>query len=54
MAGGGIAQPVGRKAFVFFTAMYNFSYQNFNNSANVHRRPYDSPWVIRVGIAGGF
>ena len=53
MAGGGIAQPVGGKAFVFITAMYNFSYNNFNSS-NVYRSPYNSPWVIRVGITAGF
>ena len=53
MAGGGIAQPVGRKAFLFLTAMYNFSYENFNR-VNVYRFPYNSPWVIRVGITAGF
>lgn len=53
MAGGGIAQPIGGKAFLFFTAMYNFSYDNFNSS-NAYRAPYDSPWVIRVGVTAGF
>lgn len=53
MAGGGITQPIGGKAFFFMTAMYNFSYQNFDNS-NVYRSPYDSPWVIRIGITAGF
>lgn len=53
MAGGGIAQPVGGKAFLFLTAMYNFSYENFN-TANVYRSPYNSPWVIRVGVTAGF
>ena len=53
MAGGGIAQPVGGKAFLFITAMYNFSYDNFN-SAGAYRSPYNSPWVIRVGITAGF
>ena len=53
MAGGGIAQPVGGKAFLFLTAMYNFSYDNFNNS-NAYRSPYNSPWVIRIGITAGF
>ncbi len=53
MAGGGISQPVGGKAFLFFTAMYNFSYENFNTS-NVYRSPYNSPWVIRIGITAGF
>lgn len=53
MAGGGIAQPVGGKAFLFLTAMYNFSYENFDNSG-VYRSPYYSPWVIRIGITAGF
>ena len=53
MAGGGIAQPVGNKASVFLTVMYNFSYENFN-TGNVYRVPYNSPWVVRVGVAGGF
>lgn len=53
MAGGGIAQPIGNKAAFFITAMYNFSYEGFNRN-NVYRSPYNSPWVIRVGIAGGF
>lgn len=53
MAGGGISQPIGNKAALFITAMYNFSYNNFNRS-NVYRSPYNSPWVFRVGVAGGF
>ena len=53
MAGGGISQPIGNKAAFFITAMYNFSYQNFNQNG-VYRSPYNSPWVFRVGIAGGF
>lgn len=53
MAGGGIAQPIGQKAAFFITAMYNFSYQNFDSSGS-YRSPYNSPWVFRVGIAGGF
>ncbi len=53
LAGGGISQPVGRKAFVFLTVLYNFSYDRFN-SYNVVRSPYDSPWVVRVGITAGF
>lgn len=53
MAGGGISQPIGRKASFFITAMYNFSYESFNN-VGVYRLPYNNPWVIRVGVAGGF
>jgi len=53
MAGGGISQPVGRKSSLFLAVLYNFSYENFNN-ANAYRSPYDSPWVVRIGISGGF
>lgn len=50
MAGGGISQPIGGKAFFFLTALYNFSY----SSTNYYRNPYNSPWVFRVGITAGF
>ena len=53
MAGGGISQPIGRKAAFFLAVLYNFSYENFNN-ANAYRSPYNSPIVIRVGVTGGF
>jgi hypothetical protein len=53
MAGGGVAQPIGRNAAFFMTILYNFSYQNFNN-IGVFRSPYNSPWVFRIGIAAGF
>lgn len=53
MAGGGLAQPLGQRAVLFMTAMYNFSYNNFNAS-NVYRVPYNSPWVFRVGVTAGF
>jgi len=53
MAGGGISQPVGRKSSFFLAVLYNFSYANFNN-ANAYRSPYNSPWVVRIGISGGF
>jgi hypothetical protein len=46
MAGGGLFQPVGRRAGLFFMALYNFSYQD--NS------PYASPLVLRAGITAGF
>jgi len=52
MAGGGISQPIGGKAFFFLTALYNFSYNNI--SSNNYRVPYNSPWVLRVGITAGF
>lgn len=53
MAGGGISQPIGGKAFFFLTAMYNFSYANFDSN-NVYRSPYNSPWVLRIGVTAGF
>lgn len=53
MAGGGIAQPMGRNAAFFITAMYNFSYDSFDQTG-AYRSPYNSPWVIRVGVTGGF
>ena len=53
MAGGGLAQPIGRSAAFFMTILYNFSYQNFNSNGVV-RSPYNSPWVFRIGIAAGF
>ncbi len=53
MAGGGIAQSVGGKVGVFLTVLYNFSYDGFDQS-NVWRFPYNSPWVVRIGINAGF
>ena len=51
MAGGGIAQPISRNASFVAVALYNFSYQP--NSPGIVQ-PYNSPWVIRVGITAGF
>lgn len=53
MAGGGIAQPISNKAAFFLTVMYNFSYNNIGSSY-VYRQPYNSPWVVRLGITAGF
>jgi hypothetical protein len=53
MAGGGISQPLGGRAFVFITVLYNFSYANYN-SYNSIRTPYDNPIVVRIGITAGF
>lgn len=47
MAGGGFFQPVGRRAGIFFMALYNFNYDQVNS-------PYASPFVIRAGITAGF
>ncbi len=49
--GGGIAQPISQNLFFTATALYNFTYQNNYSGAY---RPYNSPWVIRVGISAGF
>lgn len=53
MAGAGIAQPIGQKAFFFLTVMYNFAYNNINQY-NTYRVPYNSPWVFRIGVTAGF
>lgn len=46
MAGGGLFQPVGRRAGLYLLALYNFSYGADS--------PYDSPLVLRAGITAGF
>jgi hypothetical protein len=48
MAGGGLFQPMGRRAGLYALALYNFSYTESNDS------PYDSPLILRVGITAGF
>jgi hypothetical protein len=50
MAGGGIMQPIGDRAGLFFMALYNFSYREANPGEYL---PYGSPWVIRAGINVG-
>lgn len=47
MAGGGLFQPIGRRAGLFLLALYNFSYDQQNS-------PYASPLVLRMGITAGF
>lgn len=51
MAGGGFFQPVGRKAALFITALYNFSYRT---PLPNQYYPYNSPLVLRAGITAGF
>lgn len=41
--GGGLFQPVGRRAGIIISAMYNFIY-------DVNRSPYASPWRFNVGF----
>ncbi len=50
MAGGGLFQPIGRKAGIFVMALYNFSYQGSNSLYSI----YNSPLVLRAGITVGF
>ncbi|MEO1096404.1 MAG: hypothetical protein AAFX57_01460 [Bacteroidota bacterium] len=47
--GGGMAQPLGKRAFFTITVLYNLSYDD-----NEAPRPYDNPLVVRVGINAGF
>ena len=49
LAGGGYTQPIGPNAALHTTVLYNFSY----SSSDIYR-PYDSPWVIRIGVSAGF
>ncbi len=49
LIGGGVAQPLGRRAFFIITALYNLSY---DDSEVI--RPYDSPLILRVGVNLGF
>lgn len=50
MAGGGVMQPIGARAGLFFMALYNFSYRDPKPGEYL---PYASPWVIRAGINVG-
>lgn len=52
MAGGGLFQPIGRKAGIYALALYNFSYKDRTSASDFY--PYDSPLVLRVGITAGF
>ena len=49
LAGGGFHQPMGRTAGFYFSALYNFSYND-----NDLYSPYSDPWVIQVGVTAGF
>lgn len=49
LVGGGLSQPVGHNVALNAIVLYNFSYSDSDFS-----RPYDSPWVVRVGISAGF
>lgn len=49
LIGGGVAQPLGNRAFFTITALYNITYDD-----NEFPRPYDNPLILRVGINLGF
>ena len=52
MAGGGLFQPIGRHAGLYFMALYNFSYQA--PAFPTDFSPYNSPLVVRMGVTAGF
>ncbi len=49
LVGGGLSQPVGHNVALNAVVLYNFSY-----SESDLFRPYDSPWIVRVGVSAGF
>jgi opacity protein-like surface antigen len=49
LAGAGMSQPLGHNVAMHAAVLYNFSYSDKD-----FYRPYDSPWVIRVGVSAGF
>ena len=49
LVGGGLAQPLGNNVAMTAVVLYNFSY-----SESDIFRPYDSPWIVRVGVMAGF
>jgi hypothetical protein len=51
LAGGGLFQPLGRRAGFYALALYNFSYRAAGPGEVT---PYDSPLVLRVGVTAGF
>lgn len=51
LAGGGFLQPIGDKAAFYVVILYNFSYQDVQQSQYT---PYPNPLIIRGGITVGF
>ena len=49
LVGGGISQPIGSNAALHAAVLYNLSYSD----SDLYR-PYDSPWVVRIGVSAGF
>ncbi len=49
LAGGGYSQPIGHGAAFYFSALYNFSYDD-----NDLTSPYGDAWQIQGGVTVGF
>lgn len=49
LGGGGFSQPLGNHVALHFTVLYDFLY----DSGDLYR-PYNSPWVYRIGVGVGF
>lgn len=49
LVGGGLSQPMGHNVALNAVVLYNISYSDSD-----FYRPYDSPWVVRVGVSAGF
>jgi hypothetical protein len=49
LAGGGVSYGIGRHASTYVVVLYNLTY---DSSEPI--RPYDSPWVLRIGAGFSF
>ncbi len=49
LVGGGLSQQMGHNVAFNAVVLYNLSYSD----SDLYR-PYDSPWVVRVGVTAGF
>lgn len=49
LIGGGVSYPVGKSASTYVVVLYNVTYDS-----DEPIRPYDSPWVIRIGAGFSF
>jgi len=50
LAGGGYSIPMSARAAMYFSALYDFTY----DENEPYGQYYDSPWRIQVGVAFGF
>jgi len=48
LVGGGVSQPMGNKAALNFSVLYNLSYSELTPG------PYNTPWIVRGGVTLGF